>query len=82
VEAFSVGQPIKIGGVTLRDRDFIVADNDGQVIIPNETIRDVLERVIEIDAGDKNVWADALTRLAGFHDDSVDEIIARHGGHL
>jgi regulator of RNase E activity RraA len=82
IEAFHVGEPIRIGGVTIRDRDFIVADNDGQVVIPNETIRDVLEKVVEIDGGDKNVWADALTRIAGFHDDSIDEIVARHGGHL
>ena len=81
-EAFSVGEPIKIGNVMIYDRDFIVADNDGQVVIPNEVIRDVLEKVIEIDAGDKDVWADALTRLAGFHSDSIDEIVARHGGHL
>jgi regulator of RNase E activity RraA len=39
----------------IHDRDFIVADNDGQVVIPNETIREVLEKVIEIDAGDKDV---------------------------
>jgi len=82
VEAFNVGKIIKIGGVTIRDRDFIIADNDGQVVIPNEAIRDVLEMVIEIDARDKDVWADALTRLAGFHNDSIDDIIARHGGHL
>jgi len=82
VEAFSVGEPIQIGSVKIHDRDFIIADTDGQVVIPNETIRDVLEMVIEIDAGDKNVWADALTRLAGFHSDSIDEIVARHGGHL
>jgi hypothetical protein len=42
----------------------------------------VLEKVVEIDEGDKGVWSDALTRLAGFHDDSIDEIIERNGGHL
>ena len=82
VEAFRIAEPIKIGCVKIHDRNFIVADNDGQVIIPNEIIRDVLEMIIEIDAGDKNVWADALTRLAGFHNDSIDDIVARHGGHL
>ncbi len=82
VETYSVSKPIEIGGVAIRDRDFIVADNDGKVIIPNEAIRDVLEMVVEIDAGDKDVWADALTRLAGFHRDSIDEIVERHGGHL
>lgn len=81
-EAFSIGEPIKIGHVQIHDRDFIVADNDGQVVIPNEAIREVLEKVIEIDSADRDVWADALTRLAGFHNDSIDEIIARHGGHL
>ena len=82
IEAVHVGEPIKIGDVTICDRDFIVADRDGQVVIPNETIRDVLKMVIRIDGGDKNVWADALTRIAGFHGDSIDEIVARHGGHL
>ena len=81
-EAFSIGEPIKIGDVMIHDRDFIVADDDGQVVIPNETIREVLKKVIEIDAGDKDVWADSLTRLAGFHSDSIDKIVARHGGHL
>ena len=77
-----MGESIKIGNVIIHDRDFIVADNDGQVVIPNETVREVLEKVIEIDSGDKDVWADALTRLAGFHSDSIDEIVTRHGGHL
>ena len=81
-EAYSVGESIEIGNVIIHDRDFIVADHDGQVVIPNGMVREVLEKVIEIDAGDKDVWADALTRLAGFHSDSIDEIVARHGGHL
>jgi regulator of RNase E activity RraA len=81
-EAFSVGEQINIGNVMIRDQDFIVADNDGQVVIPNEMVREVLEKIIEIDSGDKDVWADALTRLAGFHNDSIDEIVTRHGGHL
>ena len=77
-----MGEQINIGNVMIRDQDFIVADNDGQVVIPNEMVREVLEKIIEIDSGDKDVWADALTRLAGFHNDSIDEIVTRHGGHL
>jgi len=82
VEACAIAEPITIGGVLIRERDFVVADRDAVVIIPNEAIREVLRQVIEIDAGDKNVWADALTRIAGFHNDSIDDIVARHGGHL
>ncbi|MDA1192255.1 MAG: RraA family protein [Candidatus Poribacteria bacterium] len=81
-EAHRVGEPIQIGGVTIHDRDFIVADNDGQVVGPNGAIRDVLETVIQIDESDKGVWADALARMAGVHDDSIDAILERHGGHL
>ncbi|MEO2004503.1 MAG: hypothetical protein ABGY41_10415 [Candidatus Poribacteria bacterium] len=81
-EAVSCGETITIEGVTVEDRDFIVADLDGQVVIPNGAVLDVLEKVIEIDEGDKGVWSDALARLAGFHDDSIDEIIERNGGHL
>jgi regulator of RNase E activity RraA len=82
VEACAIAEPITIGGVLIRDRDFIVADSDAAVVIPNEAVRDTLRTVIEIDAGDKDVWADALTRIAGFHNDSIDEIVARNGGHL
>lgn len=81
-EAVSCGETITIEGVTIEDRDFIVADLDGQVVIPNGAVLDVLDKVIEIDEGDKGVWSDALARLAGFHDDSIDEIIERNGGHL
>ncbi|MAF11561.1 hypothetical protein CMK11_14015 [Candidatus Poribacteria bacterium] len=81
-EAVTSGESIIIDGVHVADRDFIVADLDGQVVIPNGAIVDVLEKVVEIDEGDKGVWSDALTRLAGFHDDSIDEIIERNGGHL
>jgi regulator of RNase E activity RraA len=81
-EAVSSGEPIVIDGAAIVDRDFIVADMDGQVVIPNGAVVDVLEKVIEIDEGDKGVWSDALARLAGFHDDSIDDIIERNGGHL
>jgi regulator of RNase E activity RraA len=82
VECVAVGDPVEIGGVRVHDGDFLVADADGQVVIPQHAVVEVLRAVVEIDAGDKNVWADALTRIAGFHDDSIDEIVDRHGGHL
>lgn len=44
----SYGQPIKIGGVTIRRGDFIVGDKDGVLVIPRETASEVLTRSEEV----------------------------------
>jgi regulator of RNase E activity RraA len=38
----SLGKPIRIGTVTISSGDFIIADMDGAVIIPKETLEEVL----------------------------------------
>ncbi len=43
--ADSFGEPIVIGGVTIRTNDYVMADRDGVVIIPHEIIPEVTERV-------------------------------------
>ena len=40
----SYGQPIEIGGVAIRRRDFITGDKDGVLVIPQEITLQVLER--------------------------------------
>lgn len=42
------GEPIVIGGVTIRTGDYVMADRDGAVIIPQEIIADVTGRVEEV----------------------------------
>lgn len=41
----SINVPISIGGVTVRPGDFVVADEDGVVIIPVERVDSVIEAV-------------------------------------
>lgn len=45
-EAFS--EPIRIGDVTITDRDYVVADIDGVVIIPGDIAEQVVGRVDEV----------------------------------
>ena len=40
----SLGNPITIGTVTIRSGDYIIADMDGAVIIPQEVIEDVVSK--------------------------------------
>ncbi len=42
------GEPIVIGGVTIRTGDYVMADRDGAVIIPQEIIAEVTERVEQV----------------------------------
>jgi regulator of RNase E activity RraA len=42
------GEPIIIGGVKIRTGDYVMADRDGAVIIPQEIIADVTDRVEEV----------------------------------
>lgn len=42
------GEPVVIGGVTIRSGDYLMADRDGALIIPQEIIADVTEKVEEV----------------------------------
>jgi regulator of RNase E activity RraA len=42
------GEPIVIGGVKIRTGDYVMADRDGAVIIPQEIIADVTDKVEEV----------------------------------
>lgn len=44
----SFGEPLSIGGVTIRTGDYLLADRDGVVVIPAEMIDDVVTRVEEV----------------------------------
>ncbi len=44
----SYGRPIQIGAVTIRRGDFVVADKDGGLVIPQEITLEVLERAEEV----------------------------------
>ena len=42
------GEPIVIGGVTIRTGDYVMADRDGVVVIPQEMIAEVTDKVEEV----------------------------------
>ena len=46
--ADSFGEPIEIGGVNIRTGDYAMADRDGVVIIPQEMIAEVVDKVEEV----------------------------------
>ena len=47
-EAETFGEPITIGGVTIRTGDYVLADFDGAVIIPGELVETVASKVEEV----------------------------------
>ena len=44
----SLGNPITIGTVTIRSGDYIVADMDGAVIVPQEVIEEVVDKTEKV----------------------------------
>ena len=44
----SLGNPITIGTVTIRSGDYVIADMDGAVIIPQEVIEDVVSKTEDV----------------------------------
>ena len=44
----SLGQPITIGTVTIHSGDYIIADMDGAVIIPNKIVEEVISKTEEV----------------------------------
>lgn len=49
------GEPIDIGGVTLRTGDFVLGDRDGVVVIPREIAEDVIARTEEVVATESDM---------------------------
>jgi regulator of RNase E activity RraA len=42
------GEPVVIGGVTIRTGDYLMADRDGALIIPQEIVAEVTDKVEEV----------------------------------
>ena len=59
----ALGDPISIGSVTIRSGDYIIADMDGAVIIPQEVIEEVLtetEKVMTTESEMRNAIVDGM----------------------
>lgn len=51
----STGTPIACGGVVVRTGDLIIADDDGVIVVPQERIEEVLQRVAAIVEKEKGI---------------------------
>jgi regulator of RNase E activity RraA len=51
------GIPVKLGGILVRPGDFILADENGTIVIPQENINDVLEFAQKVKATEERVIA-------------------------
>jgi regulator of RNase E activity RraA len=59
----SLGNPITIGTVTIRSGDYIIADMDGAVIIPQEVIEDVVGKTEEVMATESEMRSAILNGM-------------------
>lgn len=73
LDVISIGEPITVDGVTTKNGDYVLADADGVVIIPQEVAAEATGRAREKMSGENTV-RDELS--AGV---PVEEVFRRHG---
>jgi regulator of RNase E activity RraA len=54
----STGEPVKVGGLTVRPRDVVLADESGIVVVPRERAEDVARLATAIVARERAITAD------------------------
>jgi 4-hydroxy-4-methyl-2-oxoglutarate aldolase len=59
----SVNVPISCGGVVVKPCDVIVGDDDGLVVIPFESLTDILVKAAEIHEKEKAIMADTRKEI-------------------
>ena len=73
IDVVEIGQPITIDGVTARNGDWIVGDEDGVVIIPHEVADETLRLASEKVSGENTVREDLANGMP------VTEAFEKHG---
>jgi len=63
VELASTGEDIVIGSVRVRSGDVVVADDNGGIVIPSETILDVIDRAERVERTEELISAAASSGL-------------------
>ena len=53
--AHAYGEPVDIGGVTIRTGDYLLGDRDGVVIIPAELVEEVVTKTEEVVATESDM---------------------------
>lgn len=53
----SVGAPVALGGAIIRAGDYVVADSDGIVIVPHDTMQETLRHALEREKKERRIMA-------------------------
>ena len=71
-EIESVGRPVEVGGVLVREGDVVVADGDGVIVVPREHAAEVAEAARRVLEGDKAARRALYEELGRPLDSTVD----------
>ena len=73
LDIVELGSPIEISGVKCKNGDYIIADFDGVVIIPQEAIDETLTKSVEKVSGENRVRQEILDGA------SMTDVFAKYG---
>lgn len=63
VQVDAVGEPVVLGGVRVAAGDFVVADQDGVVVVPAGRVEEVLQRALQMHEVEQRIVAAALAGM-------------------
>lgn len=73
IDVVSIGEPIEIDGVKIRNGDYVLGDIDGVVIIPEGVADEAIARAMEKVSGENSVREELRAGVA------VAEVFRKHG---
>jgi regulator of RNase E activity RraA len=73
IDVVSIGEPIEIDGVKMKNGDLILGDHDGVVAIPQEVADEAIARALEKVAGENTVREELAAGVP------VAEVFRKHG---
>ena len=73
IDVVSIGEPIEIDGVKMKNGDYLIGDHDGVVVIPEEAADEAINKALEKAAKEDTVREELAAGVP------VAEVFARHG---
>lgn len=73
VKAVTMGEPVRVGKVTIKEGDLIVADVDGTLVVPPAAADDVIAFCEHVASLETKAWADVQ------RGDAISDVFDRYG---
>jgi 4-hydroxy-4-methyl-2-oxoglutarate aldolase len=71
----AIGEPVEVGGATIRQGDVVVLDADGAVVVPHERLEDVLAAALEREGRERDKRAKLEAGALSYDLDGLRQLV-------